>query len=608
MTERKLHILIVGGDANDFMLLSNELNKAFWIPTILHCQDVENAVALCANVNFDVLILTIYFLQLLEKELFSKIMQGENAPAVIFLTGPYHENFMLEAIFSGAQDCLPKEGLNSQILYKSITFAVARQINKREILTSNFYQKLFTKNPLPMLMYEAGSKKIVLANEAATTFYGYTLPEFVALTITDIQPESDSNKNFAGQKKHRTKSGSLVSVEVLTNLIHINQKTCRQMVVIDRSKNVLGKPEMEDEMQQQLILLQSAISNSSDGVIITKNISGDFYTSEIVYSNLFFNILTGYSSAEIIHQKPEHLHKKYPVKEVSAYNKLQIETFQTRFINYHSGQEFWVDYSISPVLDANGKTTHFTAVYRNVSARKTTETETENLIRSLKETNQELKQFSYVISHNLRAPLANLIGLLSLLDVENIQDEDTLELIGAVKSSINKLNITVNDIVDVLLIKSDNNYAAELLPIAEAWEKAKTTLSYLIETADAQIIQDFAEAPVIAFTESYLESILVNFLSNALKYKSDDRQLIINLKTYEEAGHTVLVFEDNGIGIDMNRYGSQVFGLYKRFSNKAEGKGLGLYIVQAQITAMGGKIEVKSELNKGTRFTVFFKK
>ncbi len=83
--------------------------------------------------------------------------------------------------------------------------------------------------------------------------------------------------------------------------------------------------------------------------------------------------------------------------------------------------------------------------------------------------------------------------------------------------------------------------------------------------------------------------------------------MIINLKTYTEQGQTILIFEDNGIGIDMNRYGGQVFGLYKRFTSKAEGKGLGLYIVQAQVSAMGSKIEVKSELDKGTRFTLYFK-
>jgi K+-sensing histidine kinase KdpD len=212
-----------------------------------------------------------------------------------------------------------------------------------------------------------------------------------------------------------------------------------------------------------------------------------------------------------------------------------------------------------------------------------------------------------VISHNLRAPLANLTGLMSLLDMETIQDADTLELIEAVKSSTNNLNISVNDIIDILMIKAGDDNVTEPVTVAPVWNRVTTSLSYLIETAKAQIEEDFTEAPVVPFKESYLESVLANLLSNALKYKSDERQLIINIKTYQEQGNVVLVFEDNGIGIDLNKHGHHLFGLYKRFSNKAEGKGLGLYIVQSQIVALGGKIEAKSELNKGTRFTISFK-
>lgn len=607
MTTRKLHILIAGTHTNDFVLLSNYLNQAFNKPVLVYCQSLENAVSICKTVVFDVLILEANYYQLTVKELFKQILQRENAPAVVFLTEPDQEDFVLEAILAGAQDCLPKSDLSSQILYRSITFAVARQLDKKETSDSNPYQNLFAQNPLPMVVYEVESKKIVLANAAAADFYGYTLPEFTALTLADLQPETENNTIFTRQKKHRTKTGELIWVEVWSNLIRIGQKTCRQIVVIDSAKHNQTDTKSVDKLQQQLLLLQSAISKSSDGVIITKNISGSFCSSEIVYSNLAFNLLTGFSSAETVGQKPEQLHKKYPVKEASS-DLLPAEIFETRFINHQNNQEIWVDYSVSAVADAGGNITHFVAVYRDVSERKKASAETANLIKSLEQTNQELKQFSYVISHNLRAPLANLNGLLGLLDVETINDADTLELIEAVKSSANKLDVTVNDIIDVLLIKSEDSHVPELLPLAATWEKVKKTLAHLVETADAQLAENFAEAPQVLFTETYLESILTNFLSNALKYKSDDRRLVINLKTYEEADFTVLIFEDNGIGIDLNRYGSQIFGLYKRFSNKAEGKGLGLYIVQAQITAMGGKIEVKSELNKGTRFTVFFKK
>ncbi|MVN20082.1 ATP-binding response regulator [Mucilaginibacter arboris] len=612
MGRHTLNILIVEEDAANFVLLNSYINKFFQNPVIVYSQFLTKAVEINSSVAFDVLIISLKFEQTSEKELFNKLLKKANHPAVIILTDHPNETLATEAILAGAQDVIAKENLNSSILYKSITHAVARRIKNLEVATAGQqYKNLFNRNPLPVLVYEVDNKKLLLTNEAAEHFYGYTWVEFAAMTIFDLQQKTEaaSNKSFAGKWQHVNKRGEVTAVEVFTSLFQFNNKTCRVAVIVDLTKqNEQQQPIITDEVQQQLLLLQSAINNSADGIIITKNSSTDFYNSEIVYSNAAFNHLTGYAAQEIVGQKPALLHKKYPVKEASAVNHFQPETFETRLINYKNNKsDYWVDYSISPVEDGQGNITHFVAVYRDVSARKSREAENENFVRELQESNNELKQFSYVISHNLRAPLANLTGLLSLLDTEAIKDEDTLELIEAVKSSTNKLNITVNDIIDILMIKSEDDKIAQPLVIAEVWGKAKASLAYLIETANAQIEEDFAEAPVILFKESYLESILLNFLSNALKYRSDERRLVINIKTYQEQGHAVLIFEDNGIGIDLNRYGQQLFGLYKRFSNKAEGKGLGLYIVQAQITALGGKIEVKSELNKGTRFTVYFK-
>jgi len=612
MAELTLNILIVEEDANDFVLLNGYLNKSFKNPAVVYCQFLEKAVEINAAMVFDVLIISLKPEQRPEKELLNKLLKKANHPTVIILTDDADEGLAAEAIQAGAQDCIRKENLNSRVLYKSITYGLARRArNMQEVNWGHQYQNLFNRNPLPLLVYELDNKKPLLVNEAAERFYGYSSQEFAGMTILDLQQKNDaknSTKSFAGERKHINKNGEVMEVEVLTSLIQLNNKTCRLAVIIDLAKrSSLQQTTIIDETQQQLLLLQSAINNSTDGVIITKAGTTDFYSSEIVYSNAAFGYLTGFTAKETVGQKPELLHKKHPVKEASAANQF-TGTFETRLINYKNNlSDYWVDYSISPVEDEHGNITHFVAVYRDVSVRKSNEAENENLVRELQESNHELKQFSYVIAHNLRAPLANLTGLLSLLETETIEDADTLELIEAVKSSTNNLNITVNDIIDILMIKSEDDKNPEPLAIAEVWNKVKASLSYLIEAANAQMEEGFTEAPVVQFKESYLESVLLNLLSNALKYRSEERGLTIHIKTYQEQGNVVLIFEDNGIGIDLNKHGHQLFGLYKRFSNKAEGKGLGLYIVQSQIIALGGKIEVKSELNKGTRFTVFFK-
>ncbi len=107
---------------------------------------------------------------------------------------------------------------------------------------------------------------------------------------------------------------------------------------------------------------------------------------------------------------------------------------------------------------------------------------------------------------------------------------------------------------------------------------------------------------------SYLDSILLNLLTNAIKYKSPERKPIVRARTTFEDDQLKLYFSDNGLGIDLERYGDRIFGLYQRFHEHADSKGLGLYIVNSQVRAMGGTIEVESEVNKGTTFIITFKK
>jgi signal transduction histidine kinase len=110
----------------------------------------------------------------------------------------------------------------------------------------------------------------------------------------------------------------------------------------------------------------------------------------------------------------------------------------------------------------------------------------------------------------------------------------------------------------------------------------------------------------INFPKRYLTSILLNLLTNAIKYRSPQRSLIITIKTHIHKDYTILSFSDNGIGIDMQKFGHKVFGLYQRFHNNIDGKGLGLYIIKSQVDAMDGKVEVESAENEGTTFRIYF--
>jgi signal transduction histidine kinase len=115
---------------------------------------------------------------------------------------------------------------------------------------------------------------------------------------------------------------------------------------------------------------------------------------------------------------------------------------------------------------------------------------------------------------------------------------------------------------------------------------------------------EFSEVEEFPYVSAYLESILHNLITNAIKYKHPDRDPEINIFTYQEDNKNYLVVKDNGLGMDLEKYGSQVFQMYKTFHNNEDATGLGLFLTKSQIEALGGKITVESRVGKGSKFTV----
>ena len=261
-----------------------------------------------------------------------------------------------------------------------------------------------------------------------------------------------------------------------------------------------------------------------------------------------------------------------------------------------------------PITNNNNQHSHWISIQRDISEEKIREKEREQLISELTQNNKDLKQFSYITSHNLRAPLSNLTGLLNLIDDIEIENEELKEVINGFSKSTNLLNETVNDLVKVVIIKDNPSIQKEEISIKEVFENVFEQLSFLISIHKPIIKMDLEKIEVLKTNKSYFESILLNLTTNSLKYKDPNRQLKINISSKKiDDKTTLIVFNDNGIGIDLNRNKDKIFGLYQRFHNYPDSKGLGLYLVKSQIETMGGTITVESEVNKGTTFKMLFK-
>ena len=220
--------------------------------------------------------------------------------------------------------------------------------------------------------------------------------------------------------------------------------------------------------------------------------------------------------------------------------------------------------------------------------------------------NNKLEQFAYIISHNLRAPIARLLGLGYLINkTENEQEK--AGIVNLMINSSEELNEVIDDMSHVLLIQKPGSKVFENVSFEHILDKVKKTLRHEIIENHVTLSTDFSGAKEVYSLPLYIENIFYNLISNAIKYQHEDRHPILEINTRKDGDDIVLTFTDNGLGIDLDRDGEKLFSLYKRFHFHVEGKGLGLYLVKNQVETLGGSIRVESQLNKGTTFTIKFK-
>lgn len=241
---------------------------------------------------------------------------------------------------------------------------------------------------------------------------------------------------------------------------------------------------------------------------------------------------------------------------------------------------------------------------QDITLRRQAEERTQHLASTLMQRNAELQQFAYITSHNLRAPVMNLVSLMSFYDRKHPASSTNEGIIEKVDRSVHRLHETLNDLLEIVDIKDPEE-------ASKTWQRVDDALAYVQQSLGEQLLRvkgvvytDF-QVEEVYFSGSYLRSGLLNLLANAIKYRSPDRPLRIWVRTERKEGMVALSVRDNGIGIDLEKNGHRLFRMYERLQEQGEGRGLGLYMVRSQVEAMGGKVHVESALNLGTTFYLY---
>jgi PAS domain-containing protein/two-component sensor histidine kinase len=266
-------------------------------------------------------------------------------------------------------------------------------------------------------------------------------------------------------------------------------------------------------------------------------------------------------------------------------------------------QIIWVRAKGTPVINDFGKCITLRGIFQDIDIIKRNGISMQSSINLLDDQNKRLQNFAYIVSHNLRSHAGNLKFMVNLFE-ETRTENDKEEIFSHIKTISESLSATMGHLDEIVKIQSEISKERKAVSFETIFNNVIATLRANIEASNAQITTDFGDVPEVNYIPAYLESIFQNLLTNAIKYKHPDRNPVISCYTKKEDQHIYLVFEDNGIGIDMKRFGDQLFGMYRTFHQNKDAKGIGLFITRNQVEALGGSIVVDSTVNVGTKFTV----
>jgi PAS domain S-box-containing protein len=278
------------------------------------------------------------------------------------------------------------------------------------------------------------------------------------------------------------------------------------------------------------------------------------------------------------------------------------------------GNEFPALVTGAPICDDEQNIIGFIAISSDNTERKKADLKLRELNKNLRNYTQELvaankglEQFTFIVSHNLRSPVANIIGLGDLLKQESYPAEVKENFLKELVDNVKRLDNVVQDLNAILQVKVELNAKKEPVLLEKLVAAITSGINNVVQEHEVQITTNFEEAPEIETVQTYLHSIFYNLISNSIKYRHPVRQPKLHIESQRRDNEIILTFRDNGLGFDMSKKRDQVFGLYKRFHNHIEGKGMGLFMVKTQVELLGGQITVDSKVDEGSEFEIVLK-
>lgn len=296
--------------------------------------------------------------------------------------------------------------------------------------------------------------------------------------------------------------------------------------------------------------------------------------------------------------------KDRPVQKAIRGENFKTQVF--RVVNLQTKEQFYLDYSAIPVFNSNGNLAFAVITIRDITQQKKVQIEKELAGLELQKSHELMESVMRIAAHDLRGPIGTIGSGLELIEKVN-DPERKFEFLSQIKVMMKRLERTVIGLLDVLKVQSVENLEFTIVSFDEILADILLDVQDKLKAINGTVRFNFKNAPTVCYIMPFVESILKNMISNAIKYCSDERKLEIEINSYYENGFVVLKIKDNGMGMDLNLHKLEIFQPFKRLTDKAHGVGVGLYLIKKILEKNGGTINVRSEVNVGTTFYCFFK-
>ncbi|MCW7490425.1 PAS domain-containing sensor histidine kinase [Leptospira meyeri] len=548
---------------------------------------------------------------------FSTLQKEKSSPIYLDAENPNNENKNTRKVYS----------LRAQSLSPQLFYILLEDATKQLFAGLSFHEKESQLNHVLKTMLNG----VVVVNLQGQIIYANDN----AAKILSLEVDELKNKYFASKEwKQIREDGSPFPSEELPLSVALNQQKtvyhCEHGIISEGEKvkwlNINATPIYDTEgklegatasflditelknTQNTIELKNRKLKAILDAIERSAIVSIADTRGVIQRANQKFVQISGYSEKELLGSDHKKLNSKFHPKEF--WEKMWRDILSGRpwegIIRNQSkqGNFFWLQTYIHPLYDSNDKIESFLSIRFDITEEVEALENTNRMLHFTGIQNSRLQNFAYIVSHNIRQHSSNFSSLIELLE-ENPNEEERKNIVNMLHASSEKLNETITHLNDIISINQMLNKPMEVCMIEEEVQKTLNILKGSIESRNIQIFVEIEENLRLTIIPAYLESIILNLVSNAIKYVRLKDGAFIRISSKKAEGQVSLRVEDNGLGINLEKHGNKIFGMFKTFHKNEDARGIGLFITKSQVEVLGGTITVESTEGEGSTFTVF---